>query len=120
MGRAERERERREREAEREAPREAGESEEAARRRLFGPGAVGAWTEEELAHLPPLKAPPEQATRDEDDSEIMRKGTVIGGRRKAIGARRPGEAEPYDEWGEGEGRGGKKPGSEEGGRRSGR
>jgi hypothetical protein len=112
MGDTERNREGEEREAEREAPHEEGEREEESRKRLFGPGAVGAWTEEELAHLPPLKAPPELATRDEDDSQVMRRGTVIGGRRKAIGTLRPGQARPYGEWEE-EGGGGEEPGGRE-------
>lgn len=103
MGEAERRREEKERDAERAAPRKEEEREVEARKALFGPGAVGAWTEEELAHLPPLNAPPELATRDEDDSQIMRRGTVIGGRRKAIGTLRPGQAEPYGEEKEGEG-----------------
>jgi hypothetical protein len=63
---------------------------------LFGPGAVGAWTEEELANLPQWEAPPELATRDQEDAEALRKGVAIEGRRKRVGTRRLGNARPYD------------------------
>lgn len=64
---------------------------------LFGPGAVGAWTEEELANLPEWHAPPEEATRDQEDSDALRRGVAIEGRRKRVGTRRLGAARPYDE-----------------------
>lgn len=63
---------------------------------LFGPGAVGAWTEEELANLPEWTAPPEEATRDQEDSEALRKGVAIEGRRKRVGTRKLGNAKPYE------------------------
>jgi hypothetical protein len=62
---------------------------------LFGPGAVGAWTEEELANLPEWEAPPEEATRDQEDSDALREGVAIEGRRKRVGTRRLGEANEY-------------------------
>ncbi len=65
------------------------------RKDLFGPGAVGAWTEEELANLPEWKAPPEMATRDQEDAEALRKGIAIEGRRKRIGTRRSGDGNAH-------------------------
>jgi hypothetical protein len=79
---------------------------------LFGPGAVGAWTEEELANIPPWSAPPEEATRDQEDSDALRRGIAIEGRRKAVGSRKLGEARPYGA-GEGEPKGSEQ-GSEQG------
>lgn len=67
-----------------------------SRKDLFGPGAVGAWTEEELANIPPWTAPPEMATRDQEDAEVLREGRAIEGRRKRVGTEKPGEANPYD------------------------
>ncbi len=90
-----------ERQAEPEGGRERGAEperrKERAKERRFGPGAVGAWTEEELARLPEIHAPPELATRNQDDAELLREGRAIEGRRKAIGSRRPGSAPPYEE-----------------------
>ncbi len=42
----------------------------------LGPGATGAWSQEELEHarIPPLD--PEQATREDDDPEALRAGTA--------------------------------------------
>lgn len=98
-------------------PRREAQSEEGEHPRFagIGPGAVGAWTEEELARLPRIEATPEGATRDEDNPELMRRGEAIGGRRKSVGARRPGEAKSYDEEGplrgETRGRPGESPGA---------
>lgn len=81
-------------------PRREKPGRDAKRPDLFGPGAVGAWTDEELANLPEIKAPPEMATRDQDDAELMREGKAIEGRRKAVGRRKPGSAKPYGDWDE--------------------
>jgi hypothetical protein len=97
----------------REERRTEGETGGKPGRRRLGPGAVGAWTEEELARLPPIPASAEEATRDEDNPEVMRRGEAIEGRRKAVGALRPGMAEPYGDWerlgGETPGRRGRQP-----------
>jgi len=103
-----------------EKPRKAEGERGRGGRRQLGPGAVGAWTEEELARLPPIPASAEEATRDEDNPEVMRRGEAIEGRRKAVGELRPGKAEPYGDWdwlgGEAPGRRGRPPG-ERGARR---
>jgi hypothetical protein len=88
---------------------------ERGKKRSIGPGAVGAWTEEELANLPTWEAPPEMATRDQEDAEALRKGIAIEGRRKRIGTRRLGNAEPYGE-AEKEPRGGEEGERKQGGR----
>lgn len=83
-------------ESRRERRRVARPGKQGIRKDLFGPGAVGAWTEEELKNIPPWKAPPELATRDQEDAEALRRGKAIEGRRKRVGSREPGEARPYD------------------------
>ncbi len=48
----------------------------------LGPGAMGAWSEEELAHLPqPVpKSPP---ARQDDDPDALRRGVAEANRREA-------------------------------------
>ncbi len=57
---------------------------------ILGPGSVGAWTEEELERLPKVEPHPENATREDDDPEALRKGTARANVRE-------GAAEPLSE-----------------------
>lgn len=46
----------------------------------LGPGAVGAWTDEELAKLELPHVSHEKATREDDDPEALREGTALANR----------------------------------------
>ncbi len=49
----------------------------------LGPGAVGAWTEEELENEPQVDLSAHPPTRQDDDPEALRKGIAEANRREA-------------------------------------
>ncbi len=48
----------------------------------LGPGAVGAWTEEELANLPEVDLTSNPPTRQDDDPDALRQGIAEANRRE--------------------------------------
>ncbi len=49
----------------------------------LGPGAVGAWSEEELENLPEVDGTSNPPTRQDDDPEALREGIAGANRREA-------------------------------------
>ncbi len=49
----------------------------------LGPGAVGAWSAEELANLPEVDLSANPPTRQDDDPEALREGIAEANRREA-------------------------------------
>ncbi len=61
----------------------------------LGPGAVGAWTEEELGKLPETDIGAHPPTRQDDDPEALREG-IAGGNRREVPTTEPLEEEDAD------------------------